>query len=254
MGPEGNPHPVAPRRNAESPKSLGLGTPTTFFMATEDDVEKAQSPAGGSYGNFGIKSLEGTISSIADGQSTAEEEDVEDEDGRGCETTRRRSTLKPTLKTRKNTPEPSHTASPTATDGLPPRKLRRSSPPSASQSLASLSQASQGPGSSIPSSPKSSSNRSFRTSDEESVYEGGSQAIASSEEDEADLPSEIRDSAPQLIMPSIRMPSRRPFTDRGKNMGRLKILIAGDSGMAVPKACSQIQRVNGIQVSARRPW
>jgi hypothetical protein len=27
------------------------------------------------------------------------------------------------------------------------------------------------------------------------------------------------------------MPSRRPFTERGKNMGRLKVLIAGDSGM-----------------------
>lgn len=37
-------------------------------------------------------------------------------------------------------------------------------------------------------------------------------------------------SAPQLIMPTIRMPSRRPFTDRGKGISRLKILIAGDSG------------------------
>jgi hypothetical protein len=38
-------------------------------------------------------------------------------------------------------------------------------------------------------------------------------------------------SAPQLIMPSIKMPSRRPFTDEGKRMGRLKVLVAGDSGM-----------------------
>lgn len=245
MGPESNPRFAVPRRNAENPKSLGLGTPTTFFMATEDGIEKAQSLAGGSDNNFGIKSLEGTIPSVADGEFTAEEEDAENEDGREGGTTRRRSTLKSTLNSRKNTPEPSHTASPSANDGLPTRKLRCSSHPSASQSLASLSQASQDPGSSIPSSPKSNSNHSFRTSDEESVYEGGSQAIASSEEDEADMPSDIRDSAPQLIMPSIRMPSRRPFTDRGKDMGRLKILIAGDSGMDVPKAGSQIQRVNG---------
>lgn len=36
--------------------------------------------------------------------------------------------------------------------------------------------------------------------------------------------------APQLIMPEITIPSRRPFTTRGKNIGRLKVLIAGDSG------------------------
>jgi hypothetical protein len=31
----------------------------------------------------------------------------------------------------------------------------------------------------------------------------------------------------QLIMPSLTMPDRRPFTERGKSMGRLKILVAG---------------------------
>lgn len=41
-------------------------------------------------------------------------------------------------------------------------------------------------------------------------------------------------SAPQLIMPSIKMPSRRPFTEEGKAMGRLKILLAGDSGKPCP--------------------
>lgn len=38
--------------------------------------------------------------------------------------------------------------------------------------------------------------------------------------------------APQLIMPEITIPSRRPFTTKGKNIGRLKVLIAGDSGMS----------------------
>lgn len=37
-------------------------------------------------------------------------------------------------------------------------------------------------------------------------------------------------SAPQLVMPSIKMPSRRPFTEEGKNLGRLKVLVAGNSG------------------------
>jgi hypothetical protein len=59
-----------------------------------------------------------------------------------------------------------------------------------------------------------------------------SQAILSSGEDDPHVPSEMIDSgsAPQLVMPSIKMPSRRPFTEKGKNMGRLKVLIAGDSG------------------------
>lgn len=38
---------------------------------------------------------------------------------------------------------------------------------------------------------------------------------------------------PQFIMPTIKMPSRRPFTTRGKGVGRLKILVAGDSGNAL---------------------
>jgi hypothetical protein len=59
-----------------------------------------------------------------------------------------------------------------------------------------------------------------------------SQAIVSSGDEDRDMGSELVDSgsAPQLVMPSIKMPSRRPFTERGKNMGRLKVLIAGDSG------------------------
>lgn len=37
-------------------------------------------------------------------------------------------------------------------------------------------------------------------------------------------------SSVQLVMPSIRMPSRRPFTEEGKRVGRLKVLLAGSSG------------------------
>lgn len=84
---------------------------------------------------------------------------------------------------------------------------------------------------STPSSPKSTSTRSLRKSDDESMDdETGSQAIASSGEEEPEAPSAMLDSAPQLIMPSIKMPSRRPFTQRGKNIGRLKILVAGNRG------------------------
>ncbi|RWA08053.1 hypothetical protein EKO27_g7049 [Xylaria grammica] len=60
-------------------------------------------------------------------------------------------------------------------------------------------------------------------------------------------------SAPQLVMPSIMMPSRRPFTETGKNLGRLKILLAGDSGVgktsllkAIVQICDHIVHVDPI--------
>lgn len=60
-----------------------------------------------------------------------------------------------------------------------------------------------------------------------------SQAILSSGEEEAvkSPTSVVPDSSSQFVMPSISMPTRRPFTERGKNMGRLKIMVVGDSGM-----------------------
>ena len=87
------------------------------------------------------------------------------------------------------------------------------------------------PSSSDMSSPKSTSERSFRNSEPDLIIDdGGSQAIMSSEDEDNELSSEVLVSAPQLIMPSIKMPSRRPFTENGKTMGRLKVLFAGGSG------------------------
>lgn len=64
-------------------------------------------------------------------------------------------------------------------------------------------------------------------------------------------------SAPQLIMPSIKMPSRRPFTETGKAMGRLKVLMAGDSGVgktslikAIVQSCNHIVHVDPILPSS----
>ncbi|OTB17926.1 hypothetical protein K445DRAFT_315663 [Daldinia sp. EC12] len=60
-------------------------------------------------------------------------------------------------------------------------------------------------------------------------------------------------SAPQLVMPSIKMPSRRPFTETGKNLGRLKVLFAGDSGIgktsmvkAIVQTCEHIVHIDPI--------
>ncbi|CCX12258.1 Similar to Septin-7; acc. no. Q6GLZ5 [Pyronema omphalodes CBS 100304] len=63
--------------------------------------------------------------------------------------------------------------------------------------------------------------------------------------------------APQLIMPQIIMPSRRPFTDKGKRIGKLKILIAGDSGIgktslikSIVQTCEDIVHVDPVTTNS----
>lgn len=111
------------------------------------------------------------------------------------------------------------------------------------------------PDSAIPGTPRSSSPRSLRLSDEEcSVLDDtGSQAVHSSsgEDEEEDTLVEADDAGagakdapnvPQLIMPSIAMPTRRPFTERGKRIGRLKVLVAGPAGVGKTSLIKSIMR------------
>jgi septin family protein len=113
--------------------------------------------------------------------------------------------------------------------------LRRASDSSAnlSQPLTPL-KLSPNPG--MPTTPRSESVQSFRLSDEEASvgWEINSQAIQSSngDEDEDDRVSNLdlsQEREPQLVMPSISMPARRPFTAQGRNMGRLKVMVVGPS-------------------------
>ncbi|KAE8145728.1 hypothetical protein BDV25DRAFT_164008 [Aspergillus avenaceus] len=100
--------------------------------------------------------------------------------------------------------------------------------------------------SSLPSSPKSFTNQSLRHLDDISISDDlSSQAVASGEEDNDLHPpsSPGPDSTSQLVMPSIKMPSRRPFTDRGKSMGRLKLLIAGAPGTGKSSLIESIVQV-----------
>ncbi|TLS22662.1 uncharacterized protein PpBr36_05924 [Pyricularia pennisetigena] len=60
--------------------------------------------------------------------------------------------------------------------------------------------------------------------------------------------------APQLVMPSIKMPSRRPFTEEGKAIGRLKVLIAGEKGIgktslikSIVQCCEHIVHLDPIE-------
>lgn len=89
------------------------------------------------------------------------------------------------------------------------------------------------PTTALPSTPTSVSLHSLKLSDEDSVIdETGSQVITSSGEEEDDVETQqgASMSFPQLVMPSIQMPTRRPFTTKGKNMGKLKVLVAGQAG------------------------
>lgn len=72
--------------------------------------------------------------------------------------------------------------------------------------------------------PRSGSVNSLKLSDEESFGLSG-------EEEDHGTHDETPQTSPQLVMPSIQMPTRRPFTERGRAMGKLKILIAGGSGV-----------------------
>lgn len=115
-------------------------------------------------------------------------------------------------------------------------KRQSSCVPTTSQPLTPLQIESPTPNSAVPSTPKSGSFRSLRLSDEdEGTEDGASQAIASSEEEDDDRQNngetDISESVmPELVMPSLSMPARRPFTARGKQMGRLKVCVAGPVG------------------------
>jgi septin family protein len=97
----------------------------------------------------------------------------------------------------------------------------------------------------------------LKLSDEDSNLDDiASQVVASSgeEEDEETQQGESGTSSfPQLVMPSIQMPTRRPFTDKGRAMGRLKVLIAGESGVgktslirSIVQLCEDIVHVDPL--------
>lgn len=241
-----------------STAGLAHNMPTSFRMANEDELENssAKVPGPGSDSTFGVRSLQETIYEASAPIKTQDDDEEDNEDVGDGHEGRRRSTLRPKPKFRtRDSSRGSVEQAPINTGDSSPSNPSQADhlAPSLSQSFASLS--SQAPLSSMPSSPKSFSNRSFRPSDEDSMDEGGSQAVASSEDDDVEPQSQssMQDSAPQLIMPSIKMPSRRPFTERGKSLGRLKVLIAGDSGVgktslikSIVQTCEDIVHVDPL--------
>jgi hypothetical protein len=200
-------------------------TPTTFFMASERMLDSTQTPiASISESNFGVRSF---------GEDHVAEADSEREE---ANSSRRRSTIKQTKPiTREASMDSLGLGSFAGSGDSSPTRLQQklSTTEPISHPLTPLSFASPSLDLSEPSSPKSMSLRSFQHSDDDFLDDRSSQAVVSDSEDEGILDPMPQDSVttPQFIMPSIMMPSRRPFTARGQELGKLKVLLAGASGM-----------------------
>lgn len=117
----------------------------------------------------------------------------------------------------------------------------------------------------IPSTPKSVSLRSLRLSDdgehdEMLLNDAASQAVASTDDEDEMSPQKHHHAdsvAPELVMPSIAMPSRRPFTANGKRLGRLRLVVAGRSGIgktglirSIVQLCEDIVHVDPVTKKA----
>jgi hypothetical protein len=192
-------------------------SPATFYLSRSphvSDLESSISLDGADdpkESMYGVQSLEETLGHA---ELTSHELSSKQPDDVESHLARRRSTLRADP----GTQESSGQASPVHAASRPLTPLTLGIPDDPS---------------SLPSSPKSISNQSLRPLDDISITdEINSQAIGSGDEEERvrGSPRIAPGGATQFIMPSITMPSRRPFTQRGKAMGRLKVLLAGASG------------------------
>ncbi|CAG8065049.1 unnamed protein product [Penicillium nalgiovense] len=240
------------RKPSDHPPSPSLdprtATPATFFLSRSPDVADQDSsisldnPEDVKENMYGVQSLDASLSQSAFTSSprdhSAEDSLKQATDGLESHLAQRRSTLKPL---NSGTGESSEYASPIHAVSRPLTPLTLGIPDDPS---------------SLPSSPKSTSNQSLRPLDDISITdETNSQAVGSGDEDEVPhgSPFLAPGGASQLIMPSIKMPSRRPFTERGKVMGRFKVLLAGAPGSgktslikSIVQTCEDIVHVDTI--------
>ncbi|KAL1997924.1 hypothetical protein VTN02DRAFT_417 [Thermoascus thermophilus] len=199
--------------------------PATFFLARDAPLDHgdANSPRDSMYG---VQSLENTISSA--GLGASDHDGPDDDDNDDMPSTERRSTI---------TPLDLH-------DDRPPSSHLSLSRPITPLGLAS----SDGP-SSLPSSPRSITDHSLPD-------DMASPALLAVEDDGPGAAADGHnghDGPSQLIMPRIKMPSRRPFTAKGRAMGRFKILVAGAPGSgktslvrSIVQACEDIVHVDPL--------
>ncbi|KAF1958901.1 hypothetical protein CC80DRAFT_468711 [Byssothecium circinans] len=235
--------------------------PTAFFIKSEGEMEQSlastkpsEPPSKHHDSTFGVQSLADTLEAAFGPQGSVEH-------GKGANTGK----LAPKPKEKSSRPS---TGSPKASrkeadscKASPTRLLRRKpSNNTVSNPFTPLDVDSRSPAptSAMPSTPRSISVQSLKLSDEElGLDEVASQALASSEEEEEDTTMEGSSSFPQLVMPSIQMPARRPFTAKGKAMGKLKVLVAGEAGIgktslirSIVQLCDDIVHVDDLSPSS----
>lgn len=205
--------------------------PTAFFLAREEDVDKMRNGAtkdGGEGSSsassvakskdsvYGVQSLESALGDAFGAKSTDSSLSSRHEKGEQAEGGAQDEDETPSIVSSPG--RKIHGVS-----GLGHRHQHSST---VSQPLTPLQTASPAPdwSSNMPSTPKSGSLGSLRLSD------GDSQVGIEDSGDEEDL----RSGTVELVMPSLAMPARRPFTERGKRMGRLKVCVAGRQGNTAP--------------------
>ncbi|KAJ5099286.1 hypothetical protein N7532_006287 [Penicillium argentinense] len=243
-----------------------LQTPTAFFLSRNPDASDLESlaspsptmdePSDSKDSMYGVHSLGDSLlhspSAASSPRVPPSDSHAADNDNSSLhipdeaeelQASRRRSTLKPADAMSRDSPVPP----------VVPNTISRPLTPLNPDDALSL------PGSS----PRSVSNYSLRPLDDISITDDtNSQAVLSGDEDErirrpSPSPHAGFNGASQFIMPSIEMPSRRPFTERGKAMGRFKVMIAGASGSgktslikSIVHTCEDIVHIDPIDTSS----
>ncbi|KAM5431363.1 hypothetical protein McanMca71_003682 [Microsporum canis] len=223
---------TSPNITQTTPSSeLSSAAPTAFFLARGDDMDGSESSAPGTPNDstYGVQSLADTIDDGISGPLPPFH-DVHATTGTDIDTSLLSATTRDTAQNLHGEKAEDSIKYPLSDIGIP-------------LSGAPSFIGSPGEPVSLPSSPKSTSTRSFRHVDDMSAVDEISYQNGGEIEDSLVESSELPDSSSQLVMPSIKMPSRRPFTERGKAMGRLKFLLAGAPGCGKTSLLKSIAQV-----------
>ncbi|KAH7405943.1 Septin-domain-containing protein [Phaeosphaeria sp. MPI-PUGE-AT-0046c] len=244
---------------------VASNVPTSFFMRSEEEVEQSLASSSSIHiqarqrdSHFGVQSLADTLDA-AFGPETAAGKQVGSHGSKhhGMVATRTCSHSSST-----SSVKPSDTFK-TSPARKPKRKLSHHA--SCTPSIPHIADApSPVPTFAMSSTPSAVSLQSLKLSDDDSVAdESASQAIMSSGEEEgAESTTQHISSGsfPQLVMPSIQMPSRRPFTTKGKTMGKLKVMVAGETGLgktslvrSIVQLCEDIVHVDSLPIPELTP-
>ncbi|EEQ86472.1 hypothetical protein RJZ56_007898 [Blastomyces dermatitidis] len=222
-------------------------SPETFFLARDSDIQDSQATSAEEEGEdtYGVQSLEeSTADSSKSGTST---QWPDPQPTREIDDTSPRHIISETRETIAKTVEVGDASDPDGRDPSPLKNTRSRTPSNVPTSCPLTPFILRSPAEpvSLPDSPKSTSTRSFRPTDDVPVAYGGIHTTRAAENEGCSSlgSSAVQDSTAQLIMPSIKMPSRRPFTEKGKSMGRFKILLAGAAGCGKTSLIKSIVQV-----------